>query len=146
MVSVEKNKESPVELAVHDQQILKQEYELLEFAINVEEEFKKTVKKTKGACAEYCKRVLSTYNRCQNFGEKRLDVIPEHEFFLKHLQDRYQEYEQEIQQVKDLDEWILKNAVVHAAVSIHLLEDQMGLSPARIEGVKTQAAKYEINI
>ena len=52
----------------------------------------------------------------------------------------------EIQQVKDLDEQILKNAVSHAAVSIHSLEDQLRLSPARIEVVKNQAAKYEINI
>ena len=66
--------------------------------------------------------------------------------FLKHLQDRYQEDEQEVQQVKDLDEWILKNVVAQATVSIHLLEDQLFLSPSRIEGVKTQAAKYEINI
>ena len=50
-------------------------------------------------------------------------MLPEHELFLKHLQDRYQEDEQEIQQVKDLDEWILKNVVAHAAVSIHLLEE-----------------------
>ena len=52
----------------------------------------------------------------------------------------------EVQQLKDLDERILKNAVVHAAMSIHLLEDQLRLSPARIEGVRNQAAKYEINI
>ena len=52
----------------------------------------------------------------------------------------------EIQQLKDLDERILKNAVAHAAVSIHLLEDQLHLSPARIEGFRNQAAKYEINI
>ena len=45
-----------------------------------------------------------------------------------------------------MDEWILKNAVAHAVVSIHLLEHQLHLIPARIEGVKTQAAKYEINI
>ena len=104
------------------------------------------MKKTKGACAEYCRRMLSTYNRCQTSVERRLDVLPEHELFLKHLQDRYQEDEQEIQQVKDLDERILKNAVAHAAVSIHLLEDQLHLSLSSIEGVKTQAAKYEINI
>ena len=73
-------------------------------------------------------------------------MLPEHELFLKNLQDRHQEDEQEIQQVKDLDEWILKNAVTQATVSIHLLEDQLCLSPARIEGVKNQAAKYEINI
>ena len=52
----------------------------------------------------------------------------------------------EIQQLKDLDERILKNAVAHAAVSIHLLEDQLRLSPARIEGFMNQAAKYKINI
>ena len=45
-----------------------------------------------------------------------------------------------------MDEWILKNAVAHATVSIHLLEDQLRLILARIEGVKTQAAKYKINI
>ena len=52
----------------------------------------------------------------------------------------------EIQQLKDLDEQILKNTVAHAAVSIHLLKDQLHLSPARIEGFRNQAAKYEINI
>ena len=62
------------------------------------------------------------------------------------LQSRYQEDEQKIQQVKDLDEQILKDAVAHAAVSIHLLEDQLRLSLARIEVVKNQVAKYEINI
>ena len=40
----------------------------------------------------------------------------------------------------------MKDVVAHAAVSIHLLEDQLRLSPARIEVVKNQAAKYEINI
>ena len=130
MVWVETNKEFPA----------------LEFAINVTEEFKKTMKKTKTTCAEFCRRVLSTYNRCQTSTEKRLDVLPKHELFLKHLQYRYKEYEQEIQQVKGLDEWILKDAVAHAAVSIHLLEGQLRLIPTKIEGVKTQATKYKINI
>ena len=40
----------------------------------------------------------------------------------------------------------MKDVVAHAAVSIHLLEDQLHLSPARIEVVKNQVAKYEINI
>ena len=31
-------------------------------------------------------------------------------------------------------------------VNIHLLEDQLRLSPARIEVVKNRAVKYEINI
>ena len=93
MVQEEKNKEYPAELVVKDQQILKQEYELLEFVINVVEEFKKIVKNKKGACDEYCRRVLSTCNRCQNYVEKRLDMLEKHEFFLKHLQDRYREDE-----------------------------------------------------
>ena len=75
-----------------------------------------------------------------------MDVLPKHELFLKHLQDKYQEYEQEIQQLKDLDEWILKNVVAHETVSTHLLEEQLHLIPTRIEGVKTQAIKYKINI
>ena len=121
MVWVETNKESPTDLSIKDQQTLKQEYELMEFSSNVIEEFKKTVKKTKTTCAEFCRKVLFTYNQCQTSVEKILEVLPEHELFLKHLQDRYTEDEQEIQQVKDLDEWILKNAVAHAAMSIHLL-------------------------
>ena len=100
----------------------------------------------KGLCVEYYRRILVTYNRCQLTADKRLDAIPEHELFIKQLQNRYQEDEQEIQQVKDLDEQILKNAVAHAAVSIHLLEDKLCLSPPRIEVVKNQAAKYEISI
>ena len=76
----------------------------------------------------------------------RLDALPEHELFTELLQSRYQQDEQKMQQVKDLDEQILKNAVAHSAVSIDLLEDQLRLSPARIEVVKNQAAKYEINI
>ena len=66
MVWVETNKEYPAELFVKYQQTLKKEYELVEFEINVAEEFKKTVKKTKTTCATFCRRVLSTYNQCQN--------------------------------------------------------------------------------
>ena len=62
------------------------------------------------------------------------------------LQRRYQEDEHKIQQVKDLDEQILKDVVAHATVNIHLLEDQQRLSPAIIEVFKNQVAKYEINI
>ena len=51
-----------------------------------------------------------------------------------------------MQQFKDLDEQILKDAVARAAVSIYLLEDQLRLSPSRIEVVKNHAAKFEIDI
>ena len=96
MVWVETNKESPADLAIKYQQTLQQEYELMEFASNVIEEFKKIVKKTKTGCAEFCRRVLFTYNRCQTSIEKILQVLPKHELFLKHLQNRYKECEQEI--------------------------------------------------
>ena len=138
MVWVETNKKYPTDLSVKDHQTLKQEYELMEFTSNVAEEFKKTVKKTNTACSKFYRRVLFTNNRCQTSAEKRVEVLLEHELFLKHLQDRYNEDEQAIQQVKDLDEWILKNEVAHAAMSIHLLEDQLHLIPARIELVKTK--------
>ena len=36
--------------------------------------------------------------------------------------------------------------MAHAAVSIHLLDDRLHLNPARIEGVRNQVTKYEINI
>ena len=51
MERLEANEEIPVELPLKDQQALRQDYDLLEFAINTAEEFKKSVKKTKGACA-----------------------------------------------------------------------------------------------
>ena len=95
------------------------------------------MKKTKNACAEFCRRVILTYNRCQTSAVKRLEVLPEHEMFLKQLQERCNEDEHAIQQVKELDEKILKTEMAHAAMSIHLLEDQLRLIPARIAGVKT---------
>ena len=90
--------------------------------------------------------MLVTYNRCQVAAEQRLDALPEHELFIEQLQSRYQEDEKKIQQVKNLDEQILKSAVAHSAVRIHLLEYQLRLSPARIAVVKNKATKYEINI
>ena len=62
------------------------------------------------------------------------------------LQSRYQKDEQRIQQVKILDEQILKDEVAHSAVSVQLLEDQLRLSSAKIEVIKNQAVKFEINI
>ena len=118
---------------------------MLEFAINAAEEFKKTVKKTRGACTEYCRRVLVTYNRFQVAAGQRLEALPEHELFTKMLQSRYQEDEQKIQQGKDLDEQILKDVVAHAAVSIHLLEDQVCLSLARMEIVKIRLLNMKPN-
>ena len=75
---MEANEEIPVDLPEKDQQGLKQDYDLLEFAINIAEEFKKVVKKMRGACTEYCRRLQITYNRWQVTTEQRLDAFPEH--------------------------------------------------------------------
>ena len=66
--------------------------------------------------------------------------------FLKQLQDKCSESEKAIQQVKELDENILKTEVAHAVVSINLLEDQLHLIPTRIASIKTQAAQHKITI
>ena len=50
MERLEANEEAPAEFPSKDQQALKQDYELLEFGINTAEEFKKVVRKIRGAC------------------------------------------------------------------------------------------------
>ena len=94
---IETNEEVPIDLPTKYQRSLKQDYDLLEFAINTAEEFKKAVRKTRGACTEYCRRVLVTYNRCQVATKQRLEALPEHELLTKMLQSRYQQDEQKIQ-------------------------------------------------
>ena len=81
MTWVEINKESPTNIYVKDLETVKLEYELIEFASKVAEELIKAVRKTKNACAEFCRRVLLTYNRCQTSAAKRLEVLPEHKIF-----------------------------------------------------------------
>ena len=62
------------------------------------------------------------------------------------LQKRYQEEEAKVQCIKTLDDQILRSEVDHSAISVQLLEDQLQLSTARIEAIKNQAEKFEINI
>ena len=64
MARLENKEETPAELPSKDTQTLKRGYGLLKFAINTAEDFKKSVKKTKGACIEFFRRLLITYNRC----------------------------------------------------------------------------------
>ena len=56
---------------------------MIEFASKATEELIKTVRKTKSACAEFYRRVLLTYNRCQTSARRRLKELPEHEMFSK---------------------------------------------------------------
>ena len=69
---------------------------MLEFAINTPEEFKKVVRKMKQACAEFFRRLLITYNRCQVAVEQRIEDFPDHNSFVEILQKRYQEEEEKI--------------------------------------------------
>ena len=48
--------------------------------------------------------------------------------------------------IKAIDDQILRSEVGHSAVSVHLLEDQLWLSAARVEAIKNQAEKFKINI
>ena len=96
MVRLEANEETPIDLPSKYQQALRQDYDLLEFSINTVEEFKKAVKKRKGACAEFFRRLLITYNHCHVEAEQRMDTFPDHSLFLEMLQRRYQKDEQRI--------------------------------------------------
>ena len=51
-----------------------------------------------------------------------------------------------IQLVKNLDEKVLKTVIAQAAVSNHLLEDQLRLILARVANIKAQVSKHEITI
>ena len=75
-----------------------------------------------------------------------MDTFLDHDLFIEMLQNRYHEDEQIIHQIKALDEQILRDEVTHSVVSVQLLEDKLRLSSARIEVIKNQAAKFEINI
>ena len=75
-----------------------------------------------------------------------MDAFPDHSLFVEILQRRYQEDERRIQDIKALDEHTLRNEVDHYVVSVHLLEDQLRLSAAKIEVIRNQDAKFEINI
>ena len=67
MARLENNAEVPAELPARDQQALKRDHDLVEFAIRTTEDFKKAVKRAQGACSEYFRRLLNTYNRCSEY-------------------------------------------------------------------------------
>ena len=75
-----------------------------------------------------------------------MDTFPKHSLFLEMLQRKYQEDEQRVQHIKALDEQTLRKEVAHSVVSVQLLEDQLRLSSAKIEVIRNQASKFEINI
>ena len=132
MERLENNEETPEELPSKYQQALKRDYNLVEFAINTTEDFKKEVKKTKGLCTEFFRRLLITYNRCQIEAEERLEAFPDHNAFVELLQKRFQEEEAKVEDIRAMDDLILRSQIDHPAISILLLEDQLCLSMSRV--------------
>ena len=126
--------------------MIKLEYELIKFASKAVEELVKTITRMKSACAEFCRKVLLTYNWCQTSAKRKLEELPDHEIFLKQLQEWWQEDEQDIQLVKRLDRKALKTEIAHVGFSSHLLEDQVHLISARVPSINAQDAKHEITI
>ena len=70
---------------------LQLEYELIGFSNRVAEKLIEAVHKTVDKCREFSKKVLTTYNRCQNSSKRRLNDIPPHEEYLQQLHTRFQE-------------------------------------------------------
>ena len=101
---------------------------------------------TKGVFTEFCRKLLTTYNHYQISANKRLYELPEHEKYLKQMQDRWQEDEMGTQLIKCLDERVLKNVIALETVSNRILEDQLQLIPSRMANIKSQVAKHEVTI
>ena len=73
MTWLETNKEPPIYVPIKDLETIKPEYELIEFASKAAEELVKTKRRTKSACAEFCRKVILTYNRCHTSVRRRLE-------------------------------------------------------------------------
>ena len=61
--------------------------------------------------------------------------FPAHEEHLKHLHDRLQEDELSIQLFKGLNEKVIKGLVAQAIVSNCLLQDQLQVTPPRVDDI-----------
>ena len=70
---LETTKEPPADAPTKYLEIVKPEYELIEFGSKAAEELVKAVRRTKGVCAEFCRKVLITYNHCQTSAKRRLE-------------------------------------------------------------------------
>ena len=83
---METTKEPLVDAPIKYLGAVKMEYELIEFGNKAAEELVKAVRRTKGVCVEFYRKVLTTYNHYQTSTKRRLEELPDHEGFLKHLQ------------------------------------------------------------
>ena len=146
MTWLETTKDPPENAPIKDSERVNLEYELIEYGNKVAEELIRAAQRTKGVCTEFCRKVLTTYNRCQTSAKKMLDELPEHEEYLKQLQARWQEDELGIQLIKSLNERVLRTIIAQEAVSNHLLEDQLRFIPSKMASIKDQVAKHEVTI
>ena len=70
---LETTNEPPVDAPIKVLETMKLEYELIEFGSKAVEELVKAVQKIKGVCEEFCRKVITTYNRCQTSSRRRLE-------------------------------------------------------------------------
>ena len=73
MTWLETTKEPPADAPIKNLETVKLEYELIEFGSKATEELIKAVQRTKGVCAEFCRKVLITYNRRQTYARRWLE-------------------------------------------------------------------------
>ena len=95
----------------------------MDFSSKVAAGLTTAIGKTLDKCMEFYKRVLTSHNKFQTSKQKRLQEFPDQEDHLKHLHDKLQEDELNIQLVKCLTDKVVKGLVAQAAVSNCLLED-----------------------
>ena len=62
------------------------------------------------------------------------------------LQKGHQDEEARVQCIKAIDDQILKNEIGHIAINVQLLEEQVRLNTARVEAIRNEAEKFELNI
>ena len=72
MTWLETTKEPSADAPIKDLETVKLEYELIEFGSKAAQELVKTVRRTKGVCAKFCRKFLITYNHCQTSAKRRL--------------------------------------------------------------------------
>ena len=62
------------------------------------------------------------------------------------LQKGQQDEEAKVQHIKAINDQVLRNEIGHTAVSVQLLEYQVWLNTARVDAIRNQAKKFELNI
>ena len=93
------------------------EFELVDFNSKVVVRLTARVRKNLERCMDFYKRMLATHNRCQTSAAKGIQEFLDWEGHLKYLQDRLQEDELRIQQVKSITEKVVKCLVAQEVIA-----------------------------